>query len=273
MKLAASTLGCPDWSLAEICANFRSFGYEGIELRGLGPDLDLTQSPAFATPGVATRSRRAIEDAGLTVCSVDCSASFADPACRVSSIGETQNAIQLAHLLDAPLVRVFGGSIPNGLSRSEALPAMADTLRRLGDYAQSHGDVTLILETHDSFSTGAEVAEVLAQVNHTRVAALWDLHHPYRHGEVPSQTYSALAPYLRHVHVKDSHPPNHYCLLTDGDVPVFEMLRLLQSGGYDGWLSLEWEKRWQPSLLEAPVVFPQYATKLRQYLAELTPES
>ena len=49
------------------------------------------------------------------------------------------------------------------------------------------------------------------------------------------------------------------------------MLALLVQGGYDGWINLEWEKRWFPSLADPEVAFPQYAQTLRQYLADLHP--
>lgn len=269
MKLAASTLGCPQWTLHELCTRLRSYDYQGVELRGLGPDLDLTRSPVFV-PSALGQTKRMMADSGLEVCSVDTSASFADPARHASSVSETQAAVALAQSLGASFVRVFGGSIPDGISRPETVAAMSEILYFLGDYAEQTSDVTIVLETHDSFSTGRQVAEVLAQVSHPRIAALWDLHHPYRHGETPEQTYAALAPYVRHVHVKDSRPPADYCLLGKGNVPVFEMLRLLQNGGYDGWLSLEWEKRWHSELLDPTVAFPQYADKLREYLAQLS---
>jgi sugar phosphate isomerase/epimerase len=41
MKLAFSTLGCPDWELAEVIAGARKYGYDGVELRALSGSLDL----------------------------------------------------------------------------------------------------------------------------------------------------------------------------------------------------------------------------------------
>jgi sugar phosphate isomerase/epimerase len=269
MKLAASTLGCPDWTLAEICERFPAYGYTGVELRGLGPALNLTEVPAFAPIAIAD-TRQAFADAGLRVCSVDTSASFADPDRQAGSVLETHAAVSLAQSLGSPFVRIFPGTLPGHESREAELAAMADRLRTVGTYAADNSDVVLILETHDSFSTGAGVAEVLALTDHPRVAALWDLHHPYRHGETPAQTFAALAPFVRHVHVKDSRPPDGYCLLGEGDVPVFAMLQLLQDAGYDGWLSLEWEKRWQPDLLDPTIAFPQYAAKLQDYHGQLS---
>jgi sugar phosphate isomerase/epimerase len=269
MKLASSTLGCPDWTVAEICERFPKYGYTGIELRGLGPVLDLSQSPAFA-PSALSETKQAFADAGLSVCSVDTSASFADPERLDTAVAEVHAAIHLAQSLDAPFVRVFPGTLPGREAREAELSAMAARLRAVGDYAAENSGVTLILETHDALSTGAGVAEVLAPTSHPRVAALWDLHHPYRHGETPAQTFDALAPFVRHIHVKDSRPPEGYCLLGEGDIPVFEMLQLLHADHYNGWLSLEWEKRWQPDLLDPAIAFPQYAAKLRDYLGQLS---
>ena len=38
------------------------------------------------------------------------------------------------------------------------------------------------------------------------------------------------------------------CLPGQGDIPLKGIVELLQANGYDGFLSLEWEKRWHPAL-------------------------
>ena len=179
-------------------------------------------------------------------------------------------ALDLARTLDAPFIRVFGGSLAEGVSRTDAVSHLAESLGRLGDYsAQDGGRVQVLLETHDGFSTGAQAAEALRQADHPQVGALWDLHHPFRQGETPAETFAALRPYVRGTHVKDSNLGGTYCLLGEGDIPILEMLRLLKGDGYEGWINLEWEKRWIPELADPEVAFPQYAAKLREYLAEL----
>ena len=270
MKLGASTLGCPDWTLDEILDRLPRYGYEGVELRGLGPDLDLTQSPAFA-PSAIAETRRRFADAGLVICGVDTSCSFTDPdpAIWARNLEEGRRAIDLAASLGAPTIRVFGGDIGDETERPEAVKRVASALIELGDYAAASGTVQVVLETHDAFSTGVQAAEVLEQAPHPRVRALWDLHHPFRQGEAPEETFRALGPYLEQAHVKDSEPGGTYCLLGEGDIPVLAMLRLLKSGGYDGWLNLEWEKRWIRGLADPAVAFPQYVARLREYLDEL----
>jgi len=272
MKISVSTLGCPDWTLDQIASRLPGYGYDGVELRGLGPDLDVTQAPAFNTEAAASRTRRTLEDAGLVVCGLDSSCTLAAPegAARTATLDEGRRMIDLAALLGAPTVRVFGGALPDGEARSSGVARAANGLVDLGEYtARQTADVSVVLETHDAFSTGAQVAEVLRQASHPRVGVLWDLHHPYRQGEMPQETFAELGAYVKMTHVKDSRPHGTYCLLGDGDIPVQTMLGLLHGGGYDGWLSLEWEKRWIPALADPEIAFPQYAARLGEYLAKL----
>ena len=79
MKLGVTTLGCPEWTVDEILTRLPGYGYEGVELRGLGPDLDLTNSPAFSSPTAIARTRQAFSEAGLAICGLDTSCSFANP--------------------------------------------------------------------------------------------------------------------------------------------------------------------------------------------------
>jgi fatty-acyl-CoA synthase len=102
------------------------------------------------------------------------------------------------------------------------------------------------------------------------VAALWDIHHPYRYvGEKPSETVSNLGGYIRYVHVKDSVMENGkamYKLMGYGDLPVKEMLSELRGMGYEGYVSLEWVKRWASNLEEAGIVFPHFARYMKPYV-------
>ena len=269
MKLGVTTLGCPDWTLDDILRRLPGYGYEGVELRGLGPDLDLAVSPAFSTPAAMARTRTAFADAGLAVCGLDTSCTFTNPAQAAENLDAARRALDMAQALGAPTVRVFGGAIDADAERPAAAARVAEALEQLGGYAAQTGSVSIVLETHDAFSTGRQAADVLHQVKSAAVGILWDLHHPFRQGESPAETLAALGPYVKQTHVKDSRPGGTYCLLGEGDVPILEMMGLLKRAGYDGWINLEWEKRWLPDLPGPEIAFPQYAALLRRYLQEL----
>lgn len=256
--LAFSTLACPEWPLERILEAAVQYGYDALELRGLENEMDLPLAPPF-TPARRSATRRRIEAAGLGVCCVGSGGIVAR-----ANVDHVRAHAELARDLGCPLVRVFGGNLPDDAPRADALAGAARTLRRFGDAAAEWG-VALVLETHDAFSTGATVAELLAAADHPAVFSLWDLHHPYRQGEAPETTHHCLAPTLRHVHVKDGRN-GAYTLMGEGDVPLLPMLDRILDGGYAGPLSLEWEKRWHPDIADPEVALPQYARALRAYL-------
>ena len=114
---------------------------------------------------------------------------------------------------------------------------------------------------------------MLSRVSATNIGALWDLHHPYRIcGEDPETSYHNIGRSILYTHVKDSSPAADgkwtYCLGGEGDVPLERMISLLADGGYDGWLTLEWEKLWCPEIAEPDVALPAYANYLRDVVRQ-----
>jgi sugar phosphate isomerase/epimerase len=261
MRLAFSTLACPAWSFEQAAAAAKRYGYAGLELRLLDGEL---VTPAM--PGdQRARARRVCAEAGLAICCVDTSFKLADPA---AALDEGYGYLELAAALDSPLIRLFGGAPAEEgwdttVQRSaERLAALAERGRRLG--------VRVALETHDSFSAGRAVADVLAAVPDHFAGALWDTLHPYRAGETAEQTFDLIGDRLLHIHIKDGGvaPNVSECrLLGEGRAPIQSILKTVLARGYDGWLSVEWEKKWQPQIAEPEVALPQYIEKLREYNA------
>lgn len=263
MRLAFTTLACPDWSLEQAADAAVRYGYEGLELRLL--DGEVVQSTLSADQ--QARVRQVCADTGLTLCCLDTSLGVADPG---ASIDEGYAFLEMAAELGAPTIRLFGRA-PQGEALEEAAKRAAERLRALAARGRAIG-VRVALETHDSFAAGKAVAECLAAVEDEYAGALWDTLHPVRVGETADETLDLLGARLLHMHIKDGNvPPNiNECrLLGEGTVPVPAILRALAARGYQGWLSVEWEKKWQPQIAAPEVALPQYAERLRAYLAEL----
>ncbi len=270
LPLSFTTLGCPSWTLKQIVENAAKLGYAAVDFRGLLDTLDITTSPEFTSDLDVTR--RLLADHDVAVSGIATSARFAvtDKEELQKNFDEARRNMSLAAELNAPVLRVYGGRVPDGYTVETILPTLVENLIKIGDEAEAHG-VTLALETHDDWTDSAVFARLMQAVDHPRVRVLWDLHHPYRtNGEPPEVTYNNLAPYTVSTHVKDSLPTadggHHYTLLGQGDVPLKAMLDLLVGGGYDGYAILEWEKRWIPDLPEPEVAFPQYVQQMRTWL-------
>lgn len=267
MKLAFTTLACPGWTLEQAVDAGRRYGYEGLELRLLDGEIVLP------TLDQASRQRvqRVCKDAAMPIICLDTSVRIAQPdaTLRAAQISDGMALLEIAAAWETPFIRVFGGP-PDGVSEADAIDAAAACLAPLEQRGQELG-VTVILETHDAFASGAAVGQVLRQVPGAGAGALWDTLHPQRVGESIDETLQQIGDRLLHVHIKDGRrPPDNgpnweLTLLGEGDVAIPAILAALRERGYQGWLSVEWEKKWHPDLADPEVALPQHIAALRSY--------
>jgi fatty-acyl-CoA synthase len=85
--------------------------------------------------------------------------------------------------------------------------------------------VTLLVETNGVYADTKRLAKLLDAVDSPFVAALWDMHHPYRFmGEAPRDTVANLGGRIRYTHTKDSVMEDghvRYRMMGEGDLPVY----------------------------------------------------
>lgn len=266
LQLAFSTLGCPAWEWKKILDFASQHGFAGIELRGLEKNMDLPTHPVFA-PDRIEQTKREIRDSKLKIASVSSSAQMyhEDPAKRAKDLSDAKRFIDLAQTLGAPVVRVFGGKADSDKSPTpdDATKArVAAGLRELGTYAGPRG-VTVIIESHDHFTSSATLKEVFQKADSEHVALLWDAHHTFAtSGEEPEFTVKQLGPWIRHTHLKDSvgsGEDRHYVLTGRGNVPVQRQIEALRAIDYKGFYCFEWEKVWHPEIAEPEIAIADYA--------------
>ncbi|MEZ4637909.1 MAG: sugar phosphate isomerase/epimerase family protein [Caldilineaceae bacterium] len=195
--LVFSTLGCPDWTLERAAEEAVKDGYVGLEVRVLDgqiipPDLDATGQQ---------RIRKVMADTGLVIVGLGASTRFSSPdvAERQAQEAQLRQYLRLARALDVPYVRTFGGDVAPGHTIDETVDWLAASLANVMDEAEAQG-VTVLLETHDAFCRGQEVARVLAKVDHPRLKAVWDVHHPYRKGESIEDTWRFIGAHCPRPH-------------------------------------------------------------------------
>ena len=267
MKLAFSTLGCPDFDWKDIYSMAKDFGFSGIELRGLGNDIFSVHARPFQEENLpATIAMLAKQHLEIPCLSTGCALKFADQ--REETLREIREYIALASRLGTPYIRILGDltAAPEG-EVDDAV--VLDGLKALVPDAEKAG-VTLLVETNGVYANTARLRDLLNQVRSDNVAALWDVHHPYRFaGESPEQTVTNLGAYIKYTHVKDSVMDGGrvcYRLMGEGDLPMDDIIRTLNSINYEGYVSLEWLKQYAPDLSDAGIVFPHFANFMNPYL-------
>ncbi|MBN1673190.1 MAG: sugar phosphate isomerase/epimerase [Kiritimatiellae bacterium] len=252
MKYAFMTFSCPAASLDDVLAMAKAYGYDGIELRvssrhAHGVELD-------SDAAVRQAAKRKAAEAGIALCCVATSCKFADPETRQASIDDAHRAIDLAGDLGAPRVRVFGGAVPKGISRADAIAGVSEALASLAGHATERG-VVVCMETHDDWCDPAHVAAVLEKVNKPSIAANWDIMHPIRRaGATMDSAFATLKPWIKHIHFHDGlneGGKGDLKPIGEGAIDHKTAVRLLQSLPYEGFLSGEWIN-WEPAEQHLP---------------------
>ncbi len=267
MKFAFSTVGCPDYQWSDVYSMAKDLGYDGIEVRGLGREFSTFNMQPFSEGEVGLTVKKLAElRLSIPCLSSGCVLKFADK--REENLAQLKDYIHLAQKLNCPYVRVMGdyGAAPDGDVDDEVV---ASQLRELIPLAEECG-VTLLLETNGAYADTARLRDLLTDLASDNVAALWDMHHPYRFmHESPEQTLQNLGTYIKHVHIKDSVIQNGrlvYRLMGDGDLPIADMMMALRSINYEGYVSLEWVRYWNRDMYDAGVVFPQYIHYMEAFM-------
>ena len=270
IRLSVTNLGCPDWPLQRFFGEAQRLGYEGVELRCLEGGL--------LTPAVEPRVRQEIvrlsAATGLPVIAVGASSRFSSPDAAERALQEQdlRGMIDLAVELGAPVVRAYGGPLPVDELEEVVCARIAASVARVAEHAAACG-VDIALETHDGLSSARVARAVLAHVPHPRVHALWDVLHPTRMGETPEQVWGWIGSRVCHVHLKDARrgPDGRWRAVVagEGDVPLRRCLEVLWDQGYRGWITLEWEKYWEPEIAPAEIALPSQLVVVRRWIDEV----
>ncbi len=262
MKLAFSTLGCPDWDLPRIVAGAREWGYDGVELRAVGGSLDLLAYAEFATAQLAT-TRTYFANKGIEICCVDTSCVLHSPD---ASERADQVKIALAHAglaaqLGAPLIRIFPDKIQAGAQREETRDWIAAGLREIAELVPD--GVNVGLETHGDFARAEAAAELVTLASHPRLKLVWDVANSVAAGDEIEHAAQIVQPYLAHVHLRDAKPvpgSEHWVpvLAGRGRVSFAKAIAALRELKYEGFVSFEWEKYWHPEIEEPEIAIPDF---------------
>ncbi|MCQ2482826.1 MAG: AMP-binding protein [Clostridia bacterium] len=267
MKISFSTLACPDFTWSEIYSMASDFGFNGIELRGLGNNIKSYMALPFTSEQLPATVAK-LKSLKLEIPCLSSGEPINNPDTIDAAIEEITQYAKLANKLNASYIRVLGDKnpAPTGDVDDEVV---YNNLLKLIPIAEEY-NVTLLVETNGVYADTLRLRHLLDRVNSRKIAALWDMHHPYRFfNEAPEDTVNNLGDYIKYTHVKDSVMGEdnkvHYRLMGSGDLPLTDMFNALTSINYIGYVSLEWVYRWMQELDDAGIAVPQFAGYMAQY--------
>ena len=266
MKIAFSTLCCPNYDWKEIFSMATDLGFDGIEVRYIKEEE--AQSPFSeekCSDTAAMLNKSKIEIPCLSTGGCIKHDNWAE------NKAEILKYINIAPKVGAKYIRILGDihAEPEGEVNDEII---AVRIKEIVPEAEKNG-VVLLVETNGVYADTQRLATLLNDIASDNVAALWDVHHPYRYfGESAEATLTNLGAYIKHVHVKDSVMENGkvtYKLIGEGDIPLDDIMLALKSINYEGYVTLEWVKRWNSELSDAGVIFPKFVDYMQPFTSSV----
>lgn len=270
MKIAGHTMGTPEYTVTEAIKLFHDIGIDGAEI--VVQDGYHSGISTACAKEELDEVKKCAEENNIEICCLTPYNSYfndLNDELRNAEIEGLSKVIDACEYLGAHYIRIYGGNLVAGDKDHipERRARLVEAMRYLGDKAATK-DVTLVIENH--FNTMCVSAKdsysVVKEINHPNVKILYDQANlSFTEQEDYEEAIAIQQDEVAYMHVKDlvfkegvaftsdevSHPEeskrNVYTrIVGEGVIAWPEILKLVKEHGYDGWLSMEYERRWHP---------------------------
>lgn len=271
MKISFFTNSLHRWPIEKSFEVASKFGYDGIEIWGGRPH-------AYA-PDMRPEDIQKIKDLSakynLPIVSFE-----PEMACLLwrdqrwidESMEYFRQCIDFCKAIGCPYMVMAALQCSYEYSTDEDWAQFIKYMKELAAYSESVDGVTMILETVTPWEGNIlirsdDTVRALKEINSPKVKAMLDLAAPLTVGEPSSNYFEKLGKDLVHVHLVDCKKDvEDHLILGDGELPVEEVLSMLDSYGYDGYCSVELFDEYRTE----PILFNQRAIRaIRQALENI----
>lgn len=264
IKFAFSTVACPDWTLEHVVQQATAMGYQGVELRTLGRgENTLASDPMLSDPD---KTRDLLKSGNLEPVCLSTSWSVYHPTNTATrdAFWQIKESLECASQIGCAYVRVFAYQCNPGVDRSTVIRRMADQVAALVEVASPLG-VGLLLENEGSMAIAKPWWWLLNVVDHPMAGLCWNVANAAAAGESSSVSVPTLNSRIRLVKVKDTvvGEGSGFVPLGEGTVGIEAFVKRLLGIGYEGYVSVEWDRLWLPSLTPADEYLPDAYQRLK----------
>jgi len=252
----AGALHSGDLTVATLIDYIAEIGGEHVEIVPIG--YSLSDNPEL----IDVIKAQALKN-GLDISNYAIGANFLteDTAAYEQEITRVKSEVDIAAQLSVKLMRHDVASTPDvSIGHFNAvLPRLAEACAQVADYAAEFG-ITTSVENHGYFIQNSDRVQALVQaVNRPNFRTTLDIGNFMCADENPVAAVRNNLPFASIVHIKDFYLRPSYrnpgegwfpttagnylrgAIAGQGDVDMWEVLRIIKASGYDGYLSLEFE--------------------------------
>lgn len=280
IRIAFSTVACPEWTLERVASAAEEYGYDGAELRsfgeGGGPGCRFACEPGMTA---GAKARAIFDEAGVAIAGVGSGVRFDAPIfppvlgnllpAREASVREGKMMVQLASSIGAEYLGVYAFELPKRESRKSGLRRICERLYKVCDHARNR-DLRVVIENGGSFTRAEDLAEIIERVNWPLLGACYDLEAAVAGGDDIGAGVALLGNRLVTARVRDRRD-GRPCLPGKGELPAREFVESVRDAAAEWdsrpWVVFSWDRAWVGDLASAEVALPEAARKLTEWTA------
>ncbi|MCZ6633335.1 MAG: sugar phosphate isomerase/epimerase [bacterium] len=193
--------------------------------------------------------RKKVEAAGLNICALTAANDFVqlDETEIEREVRRMERVCALAKILGTNVLRTEGGRPKDSVPEDRHVEAMAGCLKRCLPFIE-RDEIYLAVDNHGLVTNDADLQVRLFQaVDSPFVCATMDSMN-YRWAghdlDTVGRFYETIAPYVRHVHLKDgtgTRGTYQGTVIGDGEIDIPRAIQALKNAGYGGIWCIEYE--------------------------------
>jgi len=255
MRLAFSTVACPDWTLSRAIALAEELGYDGLEMRTFGEGSNrFACDPALTSSAkVGTMLRAAAVSPACVATGIRFDKPIFPPVLGrlmdqdPESAREAKWIIRRAAEFGCPFVRVFGFETHGREKLGSAINRIRSRLDLAAAAARNTG-VRVLVENGGSFSTSANLLALLDGADTRLLGVSFNPDAAAAAGEDPVDAYRRLEDLIGVVKLKDRDAEGALVPIGDGELQIEKLVRTLVTRNFGGFAVVEWDRAWLPDL-------------------------
>lgn len=220
-------------------------GFDAVELM----PTDVWPQDESNPEGRAEAVRKQAEAAGISICAFGAGNDFVylEESEIEREVRRMERICALAKIMGASVIRTEGGRPKDSVPEDRHVEAMAGCLKRCLDFIE-RDEIVLAVDNHGLVTNDADLQlRLYKEVDSPFVAATMDTMN-YRWAghdlETVSRFYQTVAPYVRHVHLKDgtgSRADYKGEVIGEGEIDIPGAIAILKKAGYSGVWCMEYE--------------------------------
>lgn len=232
MKTGFTTMGTPGMSVEEIFSVAREYNFDSVDLR-LHKDGQIIDAITDSEANDLLDMAGNIELFSLLCYNTTIGNGIEE---MVDSI---LKCVEIGEKLNLTAVRIFSGRIEN----KERLQDFCLVLKKV--FESYKGNINLLVQNHKNLGVSCgQAIEISKQVKDMRFGFIFSPDQATKNGENYMSLLKELIPVTKQVYIADINVDGQYCLIGKGIVPLKEILLKMKEYGFDGYITLKWEKCW-----------------------------